>query len=56
VRSSHSHTVKSEWVALVELDAAGPDTVAKRVWALPFLTALARLNDTIEASGVRTRS
>jgi hypothetical protein len=40
VRSSHSHTVKASGVRWLSLMLLAPIPWAKRVWALPFLTAL----------------
>ena len=41
VRSSHSHTVKASGLRWLSLMLLVPIPWAKRVWALPFLTALA---------------
>jgi hypothetical protein len=41
VRSSHSHTVKTSGLRWLSLMLLAPIPWAKRVWALPFLTALA---------------
>ena len=41
VRSSHSHTVKASGLRWLSLMLLAPIPWAKRVWALPFLTALA---------------
>jgi len=41
VRSSHSHTVKASGLRWLSLMLLAPIPWAQRVWALPFLTALA---------------
>jgi len=56
VRSSHSHFVKAtglRWVALMLLT---PIPWAKRVWALPFLTALAPSERANAAAGKRHKA
>ncbi len=56
VRSSHSHFVKATGLRWVSLMLLTPIPWAKRVWALPFLTALAPSERANTAAGKRHKA
>lgn len=56
VRSSHSHFVKATGLRWVSLMLLAPIPWAKRVWALPFLTALAPSERANAAAGKRHKA
>lgn len=53
VRSSHGHFVKASGLRWISLMLLAPVPWAKRVWALPFLTALAPSERYCRARGLR---
>src|ERR1700712_3351700 len=56
VRSSHGHFVKASGLRWLSLMLLAPIPWAGRIWALPFLTALAPRNVTIKHMAGGTRS